>query len=83
MATKVQAKTYFLGSMMDLNNGVSNGMWDPYNDDRSQGYESYLMRQTMDGYPGYMKEQMRQTILNQESVFRNQVYFSLCIVYRN
>lgn len=79
MATKVQAK-YFPGSMMDLNNGLYNVMWDPYHDDRNQGYNSFLMSQTMDGYLGYPKEQMRQTILKQESIFRHQVYFILLIV---
>ncbi|XP_076891596.1 uncharacterized protein LOC143543047 isoform X2 [Bidens hawaiensis] len=73
MAAKVQAKTYFHSSMMDLNNGLFNVMWDPYHDNRNQGYNSFLMSQTMDGYPGYPKEQMRQTILKQESIFRHQL----------
>ncbi|KAJ0905858.1 hypothetical protein HanPSC8_Chr07g0298861 [Helianthus annuus] len=73
MAAKVQAKTYFHGSMMDLNNGLCNVMWDPYRDDRNQSYNSFLMSQTMDGYSGYPKEQMRRTILNQESVFKHQL----------
>lgn len=73
MAAKVQAKTHFLGSMMDVNNGLCNGMWDAYHDDRNRGYNSFMMSQTMDGHKGYMKEQMRLTILKQESIFRNQV----------
>ncbi|KAJ9540722.1 hypothetical protein OSB04_027228 [Centaurea solstitialis] len=79
MATKVQSKPYFPGSMMDLNSGFPSGVWDPYHDDRTSGseksqcYDSFLMRQTMDGYPGYAKEQMRQTILKQESIFRHQL----------
>ncbi|KAI3808645.1 hypothetical protein L1987_24602 [Smallanthus sonchifolius] len=73
MATKVQAKSYFPSSMMDLNNGLYNAMWDPYHDDRNHGYNSFLMSQVMDGYPGYPKEQMRQTILKQESIFRHQL----------
>lgn len=79
MATKVQSKTFFPGTMMDLNNGFPSGLWDVYHDDRTSGsersqcYDSFLMRQTMDGYPGYAKEQMRQTILKQESIFRHQL----------
>ncbi|XP_076954323.1 uncharacterized protein LOC143628698 [Bidens hawaiensis] len=73
MAAKVQAKTYFHSSMMDLNNGLFNVMWDPYHDNRNQGYNSFLMSQTMDGCPGYPKEQMKQTILKQESIFRHQL----------
>ncbi|KAL8240698.1 hypothetical protein R6Q59_014053 [Mikania micrantha] len=73
MATKLQAKTYFPGSMMNLNNGLYNVMWDSYHDDRNQGYNSLFMSQTIDRYPGYLKEQMRQTILKQESIFRHQL----------
>ncbi|KAI3799113.1 hypothetical protein L1987_34403 [Smallanthus sonchifolius] len=73
MAAKVQTKTYFLGTMMDLNNCSRNGMWAPYHDDRNQGYSSFLMSQPMNGHPGYPKEQMRLTILKQESIFRHQL----------
>ncbi|KAL4577286.1 hypothetical protein LXL04_013392 [Taraxacum kok-saghyz] len=79
MATKVQSKTYFPGSMMDLNNGFCNSMWDPYHDDRTpaseknQYYNSFMMMQAMDGYSGYAKEQMRQTMLKQDSIFRHQL----------
>ncbi|KAI7752448.1 hypothetical protein M8C21_020340 [Ambrosia artemisiifolia] len=73
MAAKVQAKTYFHGSVMDLNSGLCNVMWDPYRDERNQGYNSFFMSQTMDGYARYPKEQMRQTILKQESIFRQQI----------
>lgn len=62
--------------MLDLNNGFSNGMWDLYHDDRSeksQCYNSFMMIQAMDGYSGYAKEQMRQTMLKQDSIFRHQL----------
>ncbi|KAK1410196.1 hypothetical protein QVD17_36731 [Tagetes erecta] len=48
-------------------------MWDAYHDDRNRGYNSFLMSQTMDGHTGYMKEQMKLTMLKQESIFRNQL----------
>ncbi|XP_076893225.1 uncharacterized protein LOC143579245 isoform X1 [Bidens hawaiensis] len=73
MATKVQTKTHFIGSVMDLNNASCNGMWEPYHGDRNQGYNSFLMSQTMDGHPGYPKEHMRFMILKQESVFKHQL----------
>ncbi|XP_071735069.1 uncharacterized protein [Rutidosis leptorrhynchoides] len=76
MATKVQSKTHFPGSMIDLNNGLYNGMWDPYHGERTERttiYDPYFMRQTMNGYNNYPKEQMRQTILKQESIFRHQL----------
>lgn len=79
MATKVQSKTCFSSSMMDLNNGLCNGMWDLYRNgmtsvaERSQCYDPFLMRQQMDGCTGYSKEQMKQTILKQDSIFRHQV----------
>nr|GEX44604.1 hypothetical protein [Tanacetum cinerariifolium] len=79
MATKVQSKTYFPSSMMDLNNGLCNGMWDLYRNERtsvserSLRYDPFLMRQQMDGCTGYSKEQMKQTILKQDSIFRHQV----------
>ncbi|XP_076940204.1 uncharacterized protein LOC143609298 [Bidens hawaiensis] len=72
MATRVQTKTHFLGSVMDLNNGSCNGMWELYHGDRNQSYNSFLMSQTM-GDPRYPKEQMRLTILKQESIFRQQL----------
>ncbi|XP_071706607.1 uncharacterized protein [Rutidosis leptorrhynchoides] len=76
MATKVQSKTQFPGSMMDLNNGLCNGMWDSYHRERTERtplYDPYLNRQTMNGYNKYPKEQMRQTIMKQESIFRHQL----------
>lgn len=79
MGAKVQSKTYFPGSMMDLNNGFCNGVWDLYHDDKSrmisgpgnsQHYDYFLTRQATDGYA---KEQIRQTILKHESIFRHQL----------
>ncbi|KAJ9562100.1 hypothetical protein OSB04_007260 [Centaurea solstitialis] len=79
MGATVQSKTHFPGSMMDLNNGFCNGVWDLYHDDRSrivsgpvnsQHYDYFLTRQATDGYA---KEQIRQTILKHESIFRHQL----------
>ncbi|XP_024978328.1 uncharacterized protein LOC112515654 [Cynara cardunculus var. scolymus] len=79
MGAKVQSKTHFPGSMMDLNNGFCNGVWDLYHDDKSrmisgpgnsQHFDYFLTRQATDGYA---KEQIRQTILKHESIFRHQL----------
>ncbi|KAM0006919.1 hypothetical protein Hdeb2414_s0157g00817431 [Helianthus debilis subsp. tardiflorus] len=82
MGAKVQSKAYFPGSMTDLNNGFHNSVWDLYHDDRShkipppgnsQHYDYFLSTQAMDGYNGYAKEQIRQTILKQETIFKHQL----------
>ncbi|XP_076926991.1 uncharacterized protein LOC143590374 isoform X2 [Bidens hawaiensis] len=78
MGAKVQPKTYFPGSMTDLNNGFHN----LYHDDKThniptngttQHYDYILTAQAMDGYNSYAKEQIRQTILKHESVFKHQL----------
>ncbi|KAD4887940.1 hypothetical protein E3N88_20013 [Mikania micrantha] len=82
MGAKVQSKTYFPGSVTDLNKGFHNGVWDLYHDDKnhkipipgnSQHYDYFLTTQAMDGYTGYAKEQIRQTILKHESIFKHQL----------
>ncbi|KAI3784882.1 hypothetical protein L1987_43990 [Smallanthus sonchifolius] len=82
MGAKVQSKTYFPGSMTDVNKGFHNSVWDLYHDDRShkipapgnsQHYDYFLTTQAMDGYGGYAKEQIRQTILKHESIFKHQL----------
>ncbi|XP_071711226.1 uncharacterized protein [Rutidosis leptorrhynchoides] len=82
MGAKVQTKTFFSGSMMDLNNSFHNGVRDPYHDDRShrisnpvnsQQFDYFLTSQAMDGYNGYGKEQIKQTILKHETIFRHQL----------
>ncbi|KAK9067200.1 hypothetical protein SSX86_014525 [Deinandra increscens subsp. villosa] len=82
MGAKVQSKTYFPGSMTDLNNGFHNGVWDLYHGDKShkiptpgnsQHYDYFLTTQAMDGYNGHPKEQIRQTILKHESIFKHQI----------
>lgn len=79
MGTEIQSKTYFPGydSMPDLNNNAANGMWALYYEDKTlnsgQLHDSFLSRQTGNGYFAYEKEQVRQTILKHESIFRHQV----------
>lgn len=77
MGTKVQSKTYFPGyhSMRDLNNNLCSGMWDLYREDKTleNSQYSFFTRPAIDGYVGYEKQQLRQTILKQESMFRHQL----------
>nr|GFB77429.1 hypothetical protein [Tanacetum cinerariifolium] len=88
MGAEVQSKTYFPGSMTDLNNTFHNAA------DGYSGYAKEQIRQTIvkqdsifrhqhydyfptmaaaDGYSGYAKEQIRQTIVKQDSIFRHQI----------
>ncbi|KAM7510097.1 hypothetical protein LguiB_008972 [Lonicera macranthoides] len=79
MGTEIQSKTYFPGydSMPDLNNNAATGMWALYYEDKTlnsgQLYDSLLTRQTGNGYFGYEKQVVRQTILKHESIFRHQL----------
>lgn len=84
MGAEVQSKTYFPGSMTDLNNGFHNGASYLYRNDKShnisgptnsQHYDYFPTMSAMDGYSGYAKEQIRQTIVKQDSIFRHQVKF--------
>lgn len=74
MGTDVQAKTYFSGSysMRDLNDRLA-----LYHEHASlkndQYYDSFFTRPAADGYLGCDKEQLRQTILKHDSIFRHQL----------
>uniref|UniRef100_A0A5B6YXA3 DUF863 domain-containing protein n=1 Tax=Davidia involucrata TaxID=16924 RepID=A0A5B6YXA3_DAVIN len=79
MGTEIQSKTYLPGyySMKDLNNNAGSSIWGLYHEDKTlkygQYFESFLTRPAMDGYLGYDREQLRQTILKHESIFRHQL----------
>lgn len=90
MGAEVQSKTYFPGSMTDLNNGFHNGGSYLYHNDKShnisgptnsQHYDCFPTMAAMDGYSGYAKEQIRQTMVKQDSIFRHQIQ-ELHRVYR-
>ncbi|XP_010258199.1 PREDICTED: uncharacterized protein LOC104598027 [Nelumbo nucifera] len=80
MGTKVQCKSYLPGyySMRDLNEDANSGSWPLYYEDKNlrsgQHYNSFLPRPTTDGYLGYDKEVLKQTMLMHESIFRKQVH---------
>ncbi|KAA8530407.1 hypothetical protein F0562_005116 [Nyssa sinensis] len=79
MGTEIQSKTYLPGyySMKDLNDNVGNSLWGLYHEEKTlkngQYHESFFPRPAIDGYLGYDKEQLRQTILKHESIFRHQL----------
>ncbi|XP_059670393.1 uncharacterized protein LOC132315949 isoform X2 [Cornus florida] len=79
MGTEIQSKTYFPGyySMRNLNDNASTDFWALCHEERTlkngQNYDLLLTRPFVDGYSGYDKEQLRQTILKHESIFRHQL----------
>ncbi|KAH0969555.1 hypothetical protein GBA52_028567 [Prunus armeniaca] len=79
MGTEVQSKMYLPGyhSVQKLSSNVGHGSWSLLHENKNlktgQQYELFLTRPIMDGFHGRDKEQMRQTILKHELVFRHQV----------
>ena len=79
MGTKVDSKSYFPGyySMRDLNEDSSSSSWPICYGDKAisngQYYNGFMPRTAMDGYPGYGKDALKQTMLEHEAVFKNQV----------
>ncbi|WCJ25650.1 hypothetical protein M5689_007520 [Euphorbia peplus] len=78
MGTKVQHKMYLPGyyPTRDLNNGTGNGSWSSHNEDKTFGqyYGIFSAQPAIDGYVGFEKEQLRQTILKHEMIFRQQLH---------
>ncbi|CAB4274963.1 unnamed protein product [Prunus armeniaca] len=64
-------------SVQKLSSNVGHGSWSLLHENKNlrngQQYELFLTRPIMDGFHGRDKEQMRQTILKHESVFRHQL----------
>ncbi|KAI5340919.1 hypothetical protein L3X38_020193 [Prunus dulcis] len=79
MGTEVQSKMYLPGyySVQKLSSNVGHGSWSLLHENKNlkngQQYELFLTRPIMDGFHARDKEQMRQTILKHESVFRHQL----------
>ncbi|XWS23135.1 hypothetical protein CRYUN_Cryun29cG0095100 [Craigia yunnanensis] len=79
MGTKVQSKSYLPGyySMRDLNEDSNSCSWPLYYGDKTlingQCYNSFFPRAIEDAYPGYDKDVLKRTMLEHESIFRNQV----------
>lgn len=83
MGTEVQGKMYLPAyySMRDLNDATGNGSWPPHHESKTFGqyYGIFSTRPATDGYMGYDKEQLRQTILTHETIFRHQVCFTATV----
>ncbi|EEF50793.1 uncharacterized protein LOC8289151 [Ricinus communis] len=84
MGTKAQCESFFQGyfSMRDLNEDSNSCSWPLYYGDRTftngQYYNGYLPRAIADMYPGYDKDVVKQTMLEHEATFKNQ----LCELHR-
>ncbi|KAF2299395.1 hypothetical protein GH714_031821 [Hevea brasiliensis] len=78
MGTKMQPKMYLSGyyPMRDLNDGTGNFTWPSHHENKAFGqyYDIFTARPAIDGYLGYDKEQLRQTILKHETIFRKQLH---------
>ncbi|XAR65243.1 hypothetical protein NMG60_11009292 [Bertholletia excelsa] len=80
MGTKVHCKSYLPGyySMRDLNEDSSSSNWLPFYGDKTisngQYYNGYLPRSVTNLYPGYDKDALKQTVLEHEAIFKQQVF---------
>lgn len=65
-------------SLRDLNENSSNGSWPLHQQNNlfGQHRDLFLTRPAIDINQEYDKEQLRQTILKHDSMFRHQVLFS-------
>lgn len=77
----MQCKSHWPGhySVRDLNEDPNNCSWPLYYGDKtlsnSQYYNGFLPRAAADAYQGYGKDAVKQTMLEHEAIFKNQVHF--------
>lgn len=82
MGTEVQSEMYMpcYYSLRDLNDNTGNGSWSLHQQNSMLGIGQYhdfcLTRPAIDVNDHSDREQLRQTILTHESVFRHQVFIS-------
>lgn len=80
MGTKVQYKSAFPGycSMRDLNEDCNSFSWPPYYGDKTlpngQYYNGVSPRAVVDACQGYDKDILKQTMLEHEHIFKDQVH---------
>ncbi|KAM1960707.1 hypothetical protein FF2_020758 [Malus domestica] len=79
MGTKMQCKSYMPGyySMRDLNEDPNNFSWPLYYGDKTLSNRQYcngfLPRAMTDAFPRYDKDVVKQTMLEHEAIFKDQV----------
>ncbi|KAI3452258.1 hypothetical protein Pfo_008923 [Paulownia fortunei] len=79
MGTKIQANAFLreYHSVIDLDGSTSNGMRSVYHENQivknGENRDSFTLQICKNGYLGYDPEKVRQTILEHESIFRNQL----------
>lgn len=79
MGTEIQNKAHFSGSYStrDVSDNLGNNIRALY--DRHKAFNidhfngPFLRKRTIDGYSGYEKEQLKQTILKHEFIFKHQL----------
>lgn len=88
MGTKVQIENYLPAhySMKDLNRESNGASWtscygESNNLSNGQFYYGFLPRPVADAQPGYDKDVVKQTMLEHEAVFKNQVRVLTCFSY--
>ncbi|CAL1360313.1 unnamed protein product [Linum trigynum] len=80
MGTKVQRESYIPGyfQMRDLSDESNSCSWPQYYGDKTfangQYYNGFLPRAITDTYSGYDKDLVKRTMLEHETIFRNQLY---------
>ncbi|CAL1395046.1 unnamed protein product [Linum trigynum] len=80
MGTKVQCESYFPGhfQMRDLSDESNSCSWPLYYGDKTftngQYYNGFMPKAITDTYSGYDKDLVKRTMLEHETIFRNQLY---------
>ncbi|XP_021839309.1 uncharacterized protein [Spinacia oleracea] len=75
MGTKVQFENYLPAhySMKDLTRESNGASWPCFGESNGQFYYGFLPRTVADSHPGYDKDVMKQTMLEHEAIFKDQV----------
>lgn len=63
-------------SMKDLTRESNGASWPCFGESNGQFYYGFLPRTVADSHPGYDKDVMKQTMLEHEAIFKDQV----CII---
>ena len=89
MGTKLQIENCLPAhySMKDLNRDANGGSWPlcfgESNLSNGQCYYSFLPRTVADSHPGYDKDFVKQTMLQHEAIFKNQVCMHIYFTHPN
>lgn len=82
MGTEVHYKNLFPGyhSMRNVDEDSNSNSWHLFNTLTSgHYYEGFTPRTVTDAYAGHDKDELKQKMLQHETVFKNQVFFALSL----